>query len=112
MASTKKTGDFPTSSEGVPYGHYGNGSPLPPFPDQDPPWHATPVPEERADEDMLRAQSGTKDRLEEMQKPANKHGKGKDAKFAAVTSQTAPDGPLRDEDEDGNVREIDTKEQQ
>lgn len=98
MASkTEPKKDFEYSPEGVPLGHYGNGSPLPPVP-HTPPTHAIPGDEALTDHDFLVGQSGTEDRLREMERPPAQHGKGKDAQFQAGTSLTAPDGPLKDED--------------
>ena len=91
---TKKS-DFEFSDTGVPLGHYGNGSPLPPVP-HDPPVHAIPADEKLTDHDFLVNQSGTADRLREMEKKPSEHGKG-DGAFQAGTSRTAPDGPLKDE---------------
>ena len=97
MATAKEPKkDWTISPEGVPLGHYGNGSPLPPVP-HTPPQHGIPGEEELTDHDFLVEQSGTSDRLREMERPANQHGKGKDAQFQAGTSLTAPDGPLKDE---------------
>lgn len=94
----KKTAkEFEFSDEGVPLGHYGDGSPLPPFP-ADPPPFGIPIPEERADRDYLVEQSGTSDRLREMERAPKDHGKGDKAQFQATTSLTAADGPLKDED--------------
>lgn len=107
MATKSNTkDDFPKSEFDVPLGHDVKGQPLPPVP-HDPPQFAEPAAV--TDHDKLIAQSSTQDRLKEMDRPPAQHGKGKDAHFAAVTSQTAPDGPLRDKDDESP--EVDTLEE-
>ncbi|RPH84736.1 MAG: hypothetical protein EHM88_03365 [Candidatus Rokuibacteriota bacterium] len=86
---------FPFSEADVPLGHDERGNPLPPVP-HDPPQFAEPGA--ITDHDELKAQSGTKDRLDEMDRPPGEHGKGPKAKFRAVTSLTAVDSPLSDKD--------------